>query len=111
MCTAFNLVYIFQGQPKQHYFIYCIFCFTCLVCELTGRQTMISTHSNPQDEPLNCVPTGIVGCDTVAIATGTPGCPKLHPNLELAELMVDAGYSLTEVAKALLVSRKIYRHL
>ena len=88
MCTAFNLVYVFQGQPKQHHFIV-VLCISCLVCELTGRQTMISTHSNPQDEPLNCVPTCIVGCDTVAFTTGTPGCPKLYPNLELVELMVE----------------------
>ena len=66
---------------------------------------MIFKHSNPQDETVNHVPTGIVGCDTVAVATGTPGSPKLFPNLELVELMIDVGYSLTEVAKALLVSR------
>lgn len=66
---------------------------------------MIFKHSNPQDETVNHVPTGIVGCDTVAVATGTPGSPKLFPNLELVELMTDVGYSLTEVAKALLVSR------
>ena len=59
-------------------------------------------HSYAPDDR---VPAGIVGCDTASVATGTPGCPKLHFSLEFIEMLVDAGYFLSEVAKALLVSR------
>lgn len=41
----------------------------------------------------------------MSVATGNPGRPSLSFSLELVELMTDAGYSLTEIAKALLVSR------